>query len=81
MKTQIGAYEAKTKLPQLLQEVRSGKRFTITNRGQAIADLIPSHSALQRDKAQVIEKFRAFLKRNPVRRKVNVKALLREGRA
>jgi prevent-host-death family protein len=35
----IGAYEAKTKLPELLREVQAGKRFTITNRGKAVAEL------------------------------------------
>ena len=43
MKTEIGAYEAKTRLPELLRAVKAGKRFTITNRGQAIADLVMVH--------------------------------------
>lgn len=42
MKTEIGAYEAKTKLPELLRQVQAGKQFTITKRGQPIADLVPS---------------------------------------
>ena len=42
MKIEIGSYEAKTKLPELLRQVKSGKSFTITNRGEAIADLVPS---------------------------------------
>ena len=33
MKTEIGSYEAKTKLPELLRQVKTGKSFTITNRG------------------------------------------------
>ncbi len=81
MKTEIGAYEAKTKLPQLLQQVRAGKRFTNTNRGKAIADLVPSEDATPRDKAAAINKFKAFLRAHPVRRTINVKALLRQGRA
>ena len=39
MKTEIGACDAKTRLPELLRQVKAGKRFTITNRGAAIADL------------------------------------------
>ena len=42
MKTEIGAYDAKRRLPDLLREVKLGKRFTITDRGEAIADLVPS---------------------------------------
>ena len=45
MKTEIGAYDAKTRLPELLRQVKAGKRFTITNRGEAIADLVPSEAA------------------------------------
>ena len=39
--TEIGAYEAKTKLPELLRRVAAGERFTITNRGSPVAELLP----------------------------------------
>ena len=42
MPEEIGSYEAKTKLPEILRRVESGEAFTITNRGKPIADLIPS---------------------------------------
>lgn len=45
MLEEIGAYEAKTKLPELLRRVKSGETFTITNRGKPIADVIPSRSS------------------------------------
>jgi prevent-host-death family protein len=80
MKIEIGAYEAKTKLPELLRQVRAGKQFTITNRGEAIADLVPSASAKHKDKAAAVEKFKAFMRKNPIRGVVNVKALIAEGR-
>jgi prevent-host-death family protein len=80
MKIEIGAYEAKTKLPELLRQVQAGKRFTITNRGRAIADLIPSESQLSKDPAAAIDKFLAFKKLNPVRAKINIKALIEEDR-
>jgi prevent-host-death family protein len=37
----IGAYEAKTHLPALLERVEHGERFTITRHGRAIARLVP----------------------------------------
>jgi antitoxin (DNA-binding transcriptional repressor) of toxin-antitoxin stability system len=37
MKTEIGACEATTHLPELLRQVKAGKRFTITHRGRSIA--------------------------------------------
>ena len=58
MKIEIGAYEAKTKLPELLRQVQAGKRFTITNRGKAIADLVPSEGQTAKNPAAAIEEGR-----------------------
>ncbi|MFN0038199.1 MAG: type II toxin-antitoxin system Phd/YefM family antitoxin [Burkholderiales bacterium] len=80
MKIEIGSYEAKTKLPELLRQVKAGKSFTITNRGEAIADLVPAASAGVKDKAAGAEKLKAFMRANPVRG-VNIRSLMDEGRA
>ena len=80
MKIEIGSYEAKTKLPELLRQVKTGKSFTITNRGEAIADLVPSAGASVQDKVAAAEKMRVFMRADPVRG-VNIKALIEEGRA
>lgn len=82
MKTEIGAYEAKTRLPELLREVRAGRRFTITNRGEAVADLVPSAAGIAADAAAAIDRFRAFMREHPrkARRQVDVRALIEEGR-
>jgi prevent-host-death family protein len=81
--TEIGAYEAKTRLPELLREVKAGRRFTITNRGEAIADLVPSAASRPADGAAAIDRFRAFLRDNPVKKagEVDVRALIDQGRA
>jgi len=82
MNTEIGAYEAKTRLPELLREVRAGRRFTITNRGEAVADLVPSAAGISADAAAAIDRFRAFMREHPrkARRQVDVRALVEEGR-
>lgn len=80
MKTEIGSYEAKTKLPELLREVKAGKSFTITNRGKAIADLVPSAGARVEDRAAAVEKLKAFMQADPVRG-INIKELIEGGRA
>jgi prevent-host-death family protein len=41
MYPKIGSYDAKTKLPELLREVREGRRYTITLRGKPVANLVP----------------------------------------
>jgi len=39
--TEIGAYEAKTHLPKLLERVANGERFVITRHGRPVAELVP----------------------------------------
>lgn len=79
MRTEIGSYEAKTKLPELLRQVKAGRSFTITNRGEAIADLVPSAGVKAKDKVTAAEKLKAFMLTDPVRG-VDIKALIEEGR-
>jgi len=80
MKIEIGSYEAKTKLPELLRQVKTGKSFTITNHGKPIADLVPSAGAKKKDRVAAAEKLKAFMRADPVRG-VNIKELVEEGRA
>lgn len=80
MKIEIGSYEAKTKLPELLRQVKTGKSFTITNRGEAIADLVPSAAARTKDKLAAAERLKAFMRADPIKG-VDIKALIDEGRA
>jgi len=80
MNIKIGSYEAKTNLSELLRQVKSGKSFTITHRGEAIADLVPSSGARAKDKVAEAEKLKAFMLADPVRG-VIIKEHIEEGRA
>jgi len=80
MKIEVGSYEAKTRLPELLRQVKAGKSFTITNRGEAVADLVPSLGVRAKDKVASAEKLKAFMRTDPVRG-VDIRALIEEGRA
>ena len=80
MKTEIGSHEAKTKLPELLRQVKTGTSFTITNRGEAIADLVPSAAARKKDRVEAATKLKAFLLADPIRG-VDIRKLIAEGRA
>ena len=44
----IGAYEAKTHLPRLLDEVAAGKSVIITKHGHPVARLVPARGNYQR---------------------------------
>jgi prevent-host-death family protein len=57
----VGAYEAKTHLPQLLDRVESGETITITRHGKPVAKLIPaSGEKAKRDVRMVVEEMRRF---------------------
>ena len=79
MKIKIGAYEAKTKLPEILRNVKAGQSYTITNRGEDVAELIPSLNISKKNKDLAIEKIKALMLNNPVSG-VNIKDIISEGR-
>jgi antitoxin (DNA-binding transcriptional repressor) of toxin-antitoxin stability system len=81
MNIEIGSYEAKTKLPELLRGIQAGNCYTITLRGEPIADLVPAGSSRSNDAAVAVEQMRnLMLATNPVK-DVDLKALIDEGRA
>jgi prevent-host-death family protein len=77
---QIGAFEAKIRLSELLRLAEAGEEIAITNRGRVVARLVPPGSALDPDAA------RAAAARIPARRKgitlggLTIKELIEAGR-
>lgn len=57
MKT-IGAFDAKTHLSDLLDQVARGESFLITKRGKPMASLSPVHSSRQQDLKDSIDAYR-----------------------
>ena len=76
---EIGAYEAKTHLSRLLEEVASGKRFTITKHGVPVAELAPPGRGLQEGTPHVIAELRRFRK-GIILGQLGLRRLLEEGR-
>ena len=81
MKIKIGSYEAKTKLPELLRGIQSGNRYTITLRGEPIADLVPSESSASSDAIAAVAQMRHFIQSGKSVKGVDLKALINAGRA
>lgn len=79
MNIEIGTFEAKARLSQILQEVKRGSRYTITLRGVPIADLIPSERSRFKDVRLAIEKMRNIRKVSGVSSET-LKEWLSEGR-
>jgi prevent-host-death family protein len=49
---EIGAFEAKNRLGQLLDLVEHGEEVTITRHGKAVARLVPLRQGISRDEAR-----------------------------
>lgn len=65
----IGAYEAKTHLPRLLDRVARGESLTITRHGRPVARLVPVENEVRdraRQAARRISERRARLERTSV---------------
>jgi prevent-host-death family protein len=62
MYVEIGAFDAKTRLSELLREVQRGQHYTITIRGQPVADLVPSANAVSPDVRAAVEAMRNMRK-------------------
>lgn len=77
---EIGAYEAKTRLPELLRNVQTGQRFTITNRGTPVAELIPAGAPARQNAEQAALRMQDFMRQSPPVQGVDIKALIEEGR-
>jgi prevent-host-death family protein len=77
MKT-VGAYEAKTHLPRLLEEVAAGETITITKHGVPVAVLSPIRPDRDRSRAAA-DKLRAIRDRHPLDG-ISIRELIEEGR-
>ncbi len=58
----VGAYEAKTHLSGLLDEVSRGTRISITRKGVPVAMLVPPASRRKEDVIETIRKLKEFRK-------------------
>jgi len=58
--SEVGAYEAKTHLPKLLERVAAGERITITRHGVPVAYLVPVSSSQRKPLSQTIRELREF---------------------
>lgn len=76
----VGAYEAKTHLSRLLDEVAQGARITITKHGHPVAILVPAPETRHRSTREAITALRAFRKGNRLGDDLSVRDLIDEGR-
>ena len=78
MNIKVGSYEAKTKLPELLRGVQAGNHYTITLRGEAVAELVPAHFDTSPDKGAAVDDMLAFMKKRKTSASINLMASSRK---
>lgn len=80
MNIEIGSYEAKTKLPELLRGVQLGNRYTITLRGKPVAELVPSGVSKNNAVEVAVAHMHRFMSSHDALHGIDTKALIEEGR-
>ncbi len=75
----VGAYEAKTHLPQLLKRVAKGERIIITKHGMPVAVLQPTELAKKTLPRKAIANLREF-RENHTLKGLSLKQMIEEGR-
>ena len=76
---EIGAYEAKTHLPKLLEQVRKGERFVITKHGVPVAELIPVQKRSKQEVRAAIQGLKQFQTSHSLGG-ISLRELMEEGR-
>jgi prevent-host-death family protein len=78
---EIGAFEAKTHLPKLLNRVAQGECITITRRGKPIALLVPVEPTPRLPPAEAVERLRTLRKGVTWGEGTSVRDAIQDGRA
>jgi prevent-host-death family protein len=76
----IGSYETKTHLADVLRRVREGQGFTITQRGEPVADLLPAGSSARLAGAAAAAAMRALMLQAQPLAALDIKTLIEAGR-
>lgn len=77
---EIGAFEAKNKLGQLLDRVEHGEEITITRRGKAIAKLVPNELGFDKTRARRAVQGILAASKGVTLGGISIKELVNEGR-
>lgn len=77
--SKIGAFEAKTHLSEILNQVQEGVEFTITKRGKPIAKIVPFSEEKEIRKIEdILNDFKSI--RDKTKGKVDIKSYINQGR-
>lgn len=81
MNIKVASSIARGKLPELLRGVVLGKRYTITLRGVAVADLVPVQDRNHSEVVVAVDDMLAFMEAQKSLSGIDLKSQIDEGRA
>jgi prevent-host-death family protein len=76
--TEIGAFEAKARLPELLRGTAAGRSYVITRRGRPVARLVPARDSERTHLLSLLAEMNDLRAR--IDGPVDIRALIEEGR-
>jgi prevent-host-death family protein len=77
---EVGAYEAKTRLPELLKQVERGERIVITRHGHPIAQLVPIDGVPAMTAEEAVDAMLEFRKHHTLGPGLSIREMIEEGR-
>ena len=75
----VSVYDGKARFSELVERAESGRSTVITKRGRVVAKIVPAQ-APKWDRAAVLDEAEAFRKHAKIRGRVDIRALIEQGR-
>lgn len=75
----LSLYDAKARFSELVELAQRGRSTVITKRGRVVAKIVPARAA-EWDRADVLDEAEALRRTLKVRKRVDLAALIAEGR-
>ena len=76
----VGIYEAKSKLSQLVEKAEAGEEVILTRRGRPVAKIVNVAPASKRNRTALLREIHALARCVKLPRKLSIRELVAEGR-
>ncbi|MCC6472352.1 MAG: type II toxin-antitoxin system prevent-host-death family antitoxin [Burkholderiales bacterium] len=76
----VGIYEAKSKLSQLVEKVEAGEEVILTRRGRPVAKIVTVKPAHRQSRTLLLQEIRALSRRVRIPKHVSLREIIAEGR-
>lgn len=76
----VGIYEAKSKLSQLVEKALSGEEVILTRRGRPVAKIVKMTPSGRRERISLLREIRSLSRRVRIPRRISIRGVIAEGR-